>query len=183
MPRALGYFLAFLIAGPAALDADDLGAIKARGVLRAIVSMDGLPEGVSLKQGTPPGMEREMIESFAGLQRLRLEFVPVPTGGDRIPALLAGKGGVVGGSPVVAEARRKQVAFTAEVFPGRSVVVTYRPHAAVESLEQLRKERVGTLKGSSWAEQVAVAGVPPDKVDDSFSSPEQVLQGLRSHKV
>jgi len=183
MHRGLGYLPALVIVGQAALGAEDLGEIKTRGVLRAIVAMDGLPEGASLKPGTAPGMEREMIEGFAGLQRLRVEFVPVPTGSDRIPALLAGKGDVIIGSLVVTESRRKQVDFSAEVFPGRSVVVTYQPHPLVESLEQLRKERVGTMKGSSWAEQVATSGVPPDRVDDSFSTPDQVMQGLRTRKV
>jgi histidine transport system substrate-binding protein len=148
-----------------------------------IFGADGPQETISLTAGSLPGFEREMIEGFATLHRLKVEFVAVRSGGERIPALLADKGDVAGGGLIITEARRKLADFTSEVFPTRHVTVTRRPHRLIETLEQLRQARVGTHKGSSWAEAVTAAGVPPENVDDSFESPRAVLQGLREGKV
>jgi ABC-type amino acid transport substrate-binding protein len=46
--------------------------------------------------------------------------------------------------------------------------MTRRPHAPVQTLEALRLEKVGTIKGSSMAEAVR-AVVPASNVDDSFA--------------
>ena len=162
--------------------AQDLPAIVARGTLRVIFATDTLPEAISIQPGTPPGLEREMLEGFAALQRLQLEFVPVPTGGDQIPALLAGRGDLVAGAFGITEERRARVDFSAEVFPSRHVVVTRQPHARIASVAELRRARVGTIKASSWAATVAAAGVPNENVD-SFATAPDVLQGLRAEKV
>jgi ABC-type amino acid transport substrate-binding protein len=157
---------ALLLASGARLaGAEDLDAIRARGTLRVIFGSYGMPEAITLQPGAPPGLEREMIEGFAALNRLKVEFVAVDASGERIPALLANKGDVVVGGLGITEERRKVVDFTAEVFPSRHVVVTRKPHAPIETLEQLRKVRVGSIKGSSWAETVAAAGLPPENVD------------------
>ncbi len=58
--------------------------------------------------------------------------------------------------------------------------MTRKPHPRVASLDQLRAERVGTIKGSSWAEEVQKAGVPPAGVVDGFASADGVMAGLRS---
>src|SRR5262249_35565774 len=79
--------------------------------------------------------------------------------------------------------RRKLADFSVEVFPSRHVAVTRQPHPILETLEELRKARVGTTRGSSWAEAVAAAGVPAEDVDASFSTPEEGLQALREGKV
>jgi ABC-type amino acid transport substrate-binding protein len=172
-----------LASGARRLGAEDLDAIRARGTLRVIFGSYGMPEAITLQPGAPPGLEREMIEGFAALHRLKVEFVPVETSGERIPALLAKKGDIVVGGLGVTEERRKVVDFTVEVFPSRHLVVTHRPHPPIETLEQLRKVRVGTTKGSSWAETVAAAGIPPENLDLSFTTPEEVLEALRGGKV
>jgi hypothetical protein len=56
------------------------------------------------------------------------------------------------------------------VFPTRHVVLTRKPHRVVESLQELRSERVGTIKGTSMAEMVRAVGMPAANVDDSFAS-------------
>jgi membrane-bound lytic murein transglycosylase F len=141
-----------------------------------------LPEVVSFKPGTPRGLEGEMIEGFANLQRLTLEFVPVATMPEKITALQEGKGDVIVAF-VATEQRRKVVDFTADVFPTRHVVLTRLPQPAIRSLEELRRARVGTMKGSSWAEVVTGAQVRPENVDDSFTNPGAVMAALRSGKV
>jgi polar amino acid transport system substrate-binding protein len=63
------------------------------------------------------------------------------------------------------------------------VVVTYRPRrGTVLSVEELRRERVGTVAGTSMADAIAAAGVPPANVDASYTT-ETVVDALRSGKV
>jgi ABC-type amino acid transport substrate-binding protein len=96
--------------------------------------------------------------------------------------LVEGRADVVAGRFTATEARRRQVDFTAEVFPTRSVVVTRKPHRVVESVAELRRERVGTVRGTSLANAVAAAGVPPANVDDTVPS-GGLPQALRSGQV
>ena len=79
-----------------------------------------------------------------------------------------------------AEERKKKIAFTRETFPTRTVVLTRRPSLPVTSLDELRALRVGTIRGSSMAEAVARAGVPPANVDDGVKPgglPEALAAG------
>ena len=101
----------------------------------------------------------------------------------RIPALVEGRGDVVAGGLAATSSRREQVEFTAEIFPIKHAVVNLKPGKAVGTLEEFRRERVGTVKGSSWAELVASAEVPKSNVDDSFSSVAEMLDALRSGRI
>jgi membrane-bound lytic murein transglycosylase F len=159
--------------------AADLAEIKARGSLRVLV-FDRSDEFFSLKPGTPPGFDHELLTGFASLHRIRLEVTPLPSWGDLIPALLQGKGDLVAGRFTVTPARSEQIAFTIEVFPTRNVVVTRRPHRVVHTLEEFRVEKVGTIRGTSMAEAIAAAGVPPAHIDDTIpwgTLPEAVAAG------
>ena len=166
-----------------ALGAEDFPEIKQSGVLRVIVGQDSMPEAATLEPGAPPGLERELIEGFAALHRLRIKFVGVPVHSDRFPALLAGKGDVVVGNVGITEERRKLVSFTHEVFPNRSIAVSWRPHPPPRTLDQLRRERVGTMRNSAWSARLESAGVPPANIDDSFETAEQVVDALRAGRV
>ena len=104
--------------------------------------------------GPRPGFDRAVLDGFAGLQRIKLEVVPVPGWDNLIPALLQGRGDLIAGRFTVTDTRLKQIAFTSEVFPSRNVVLTRKPHAPVATVEALRDEKVGTNKGSSMAEAV-----------------------------
>jgi ABC-type amino acid transport substrate-binding protein len=95
-------------------------------------------------------------------------MVPVAGWDGLVPALQEGRGDVIAGRFTVTEARRRQIDFTVEVFPTRNVVLTRKPHRVVTTLEELRQERVGTVKGTSMADAVAAARVPPSNVDDSI---------------
>ena len=153
---------AVLIALPAS--AVDLPEIQARGSLRVIAAEGEQPEMFDF-DGDPakPGLEREMLEGFAGLKRLKLEVVPVKAFADRIPALLRGDGDVIVGLVDTAE-RRKQIDFTAEVLPVRHLVVTHKPAPPVKSVEEFRKKKVGTIRGTTWARETLAAGVPESQV-------------------
>jgi membrane-bound lytic murein transglycosylase F len=169
-------FAGSLASGAAAADWPE---IQARGVLRVLAPLDTMPEMFSLKGEPAPGIERELIEGFASLHKLKIEYVPVANTHERIPLLLEGRADVLVGGMAVTEARRKLVDFTTEVLPLRHVVVTRRPHPTVASLEQLRRERVATLKGSSWAEQVEAAGVPRENVE-TFTTVPEIMAALHN---
>lgn len=176
--RGLSFLLALAATSAAA---QDLPELKQRGTLRAIVDSSNLVERFNLGPGEP-GLEREMLQSFAALHQLKLEVVTVENIEARLHALIARKGDVVAGT-VVTESRKKLVAFTSEVLPSRHVVITRKPASAITSLEELRSQRVGATKGSSWAETALAAGVPPANLDDSYRQPEDLLAALKSRRV
>jgi len=160
--------LACALAAAVPLSAADLGEVTTSGTLRVIVMpLSTKDEFFPIPPGTRPGFDREVLEGFARLHRIKLEVVPVDGWDNLIPALIQGKGDVVAGRFTVTESRLKQIAFTSEVFPSRNVVLTRKPHAPVATVEALREEKVGTIKGSSMAEAVR-AVVPAPNVDDSF---------------
>jgi len=156
-----------LLATSAVSAASDLGEITKRGTLRVLAVLVNQQESfVSTRPGV--GLDRELLESFAALHRVTVTMVPVAGWDGLVPALLEGRGDVIAGRFTVTEARRKQIDFTVEVFPTRNVVLTRRPHRVVTTLEELRQERVGTVKGTSMADAVAAGRVPPSNVDDTI---------------
>jgi ABC-type amino acid transport substrate-binding protein len=159
--------------------AADLPEVKRRGELRVlVVSASGPDAFFPLAPGAEPGFDRELLDGFGQLHGVRLTVVSV-SGWDRlVPSLLEGKADLIAGRFTVTEARRRLIDFTVEVFPTRPVVVTRAPHPPVTSLEQLRSERVGTVKGTSLAEEVVAAGVPAVQIDDSFSPASLPLVSL-----
>jgi ABC-type amino acid transport substrate-binding protein len=181
MPRALtvlSLLVALLVATPSR--AIDLAEVKGRGALRVLVMGVRSGDEFFAPAGPQPGFDREVLEGFARLQRVRLEVVPVAGWDLLIPELLAGKGDVIAGRFTVTESRKKLIAFTAEVFPTRNVVLTRRPHRPVRTIVELREEKVGTVRGTSLAEAVAAAGVPPANVDSTVPSgtlPEALKSG------
>jgi len=157
--------LAVLAAAP--LLAGDLPEVKSRGTLRVLaVVRNQADEFVSTEPGR--GFDREILEAFCALHKLKLEVVEQRNWGDLIPALQQNKGDLIAGRFNVTPARREQIAFTSEVFPSRHVVLTRKPHRVVTTLEELREEKVGTVQGTSMAEVVAAAGVPPAHVNDTI---------------
>jgi ABC-type amino acid transport substrate-binding protein len=163
--------------------AADLPDIQKAGTIRVIVWTDNLPELFSAKPGPEPGLEYEILEGFTRLRRLKIAIVTVPSLDARIPALLRGEGDMVAGGLVNTESRRRLVDFTAELFPIRHVAVTRKPHPPITTLEQLHAVKVGTVKGSSWADQIQQAGVPASQVNDSYASPDALMAGLRAGEV
>jgi ABC-type amino acid transport substrate-binding protein len=177
LPLVLGLWAAGAVHATAA----DLDEITQRGSLRVLAVLANQQESfVSAKPGV--GLDRELIEGFATLHRLKVTMVPV-VGWDRlVPMLLEGRGEVIAGRFTVTEARRRQIDFTVEVFPTRHVVLTRRPHRVVNTVDELRLERVGTVRGTSMADAVAAAQVPPSNVDDGIPT-GTLPAALRSGRV
>lgn len=147
--------------------AADLPEIVARGTLRVLV-VDGSPAFFALDPKREPGLDRELLDDFARLHKLTVVAVDVPSWSQLIPELLAGRGDVLAGGVTVTDARRRDVAFTTEVFPTRNVVVTRKPTPAIGTLDELRRQKVGTIRGTSMAELIAALGIKG--VDDGLPS-------------
>jgi len=147
----------------------DLAEIQQRGVLRVLVmpAPDEAHFFNSAGQGEP-GFDREIVEGFAHLHDLRTEVVPVSSWGDLVPALLAGKGDLIAGTFTATAARRRQIAFTVEVFPTRIVVVSRAPTEAPASIGALRGMRVGCIADSSPAN--ALRAETAATIDDGIPS-------------
>src|SRR5262245_57604894 len=89
--------VALVVALAGSAGAGDLADVKARGVLRVLAASDEDPEWFSMTGGDTPGFEREALEGFARLQRLRFEIVPVAEWENAIPWLVEGRGDVLAG--------------------------------------------------------------------------------------
>ena len=170
--------LCLALAPSAVHAAGDLPAIEARGTLRILVPADETPEMFAFERGTSPGFEREMLEGFAALRKVKIEVIPVERFEDILPALQKGQGDVVTGINDTA-ARRQAVDFTVEVLPSRHVVVTRKPHPPVGTVFQFRSEKVGVLKGTTWADSASAAGVHPEL----FAEEKDVLAALKSGRI
>jgi ABC-type amino acid transport substrate-binding protein len=154
----------------------DFAEIKARGVVRVLCGEED-PVWFSIQGGPAPGFEREVLEGFARLHKLRFEAVVVTRWEDAIPELLKGRGDLIAGMNDT-EARRQRISFTSELLPSRHVVVTRAPYKVIRTPEELRAERVGVIPETTWAEAVAAAGVPADRVE-KVTSVAAGLEGLR----
>ncbi len=174
---ALG--VAVLALGATRASTADLAEIKARGTLRVLASADEDPVWFSIRKSEAPGFEREVLEGFARLHKLRFEAVPVARWEDAIPMLVRREGDILGGVSVTAE-RRQRVDFTVELLPARSIVVTRRPRPAIRALPELRAARVAIVPDTTWAEALEAAGVPPARtlrVADISAAVEAIQTG------
>jgi ABC-type amino acid transport substrate-binding protein len=174
--------LALVIAGgTSGAFAADLQDIKARGTLKVIAQKGEAPEMFRFSGAGEPGFEREMIQRFARIHEIEVEVVPVGTSAERIPALLRGDGDVIIGI-VNTESRRKQIAFTEEVLPARHLVVTWKPHRVVETVEEFRREKIGVVRSTSWAQAAVEAGVPLGKMT-LFPDREDIFAALADGRI
>ena len=181
MRHALTLWLLAATLSAASLPAADLPQVNERGTLRVLVVFsDEEFFFFSAKPGTPPGFDQELLTGFADLHKLKLEVVPVAGWDVLIPWLLKGKGDVIAGGFTATDTRRKQIAFTSEVFPTRNVVVTRKPHRVVTTLAQLKEEKVGTIRGTSMAEDLVAAGI--QHVDLSLDT-GQFVRALKDNKI
>ncbi len=180
-PSRLSPLLGALVLGAVLLPGHgfaDLETIRASGRLRVLV-VQRADEFYRVGPDGDSGFDREILEGFARRAGLRLETIPVD-GWDKVfDALLKGQGDVIAGHLTATETRRKLMAFTEEVFPSRHVVVTYRPHRIIQNLEELRSEKVGTVRGTSMQELIREAGVPPSNIFEVplGSLPDQLRAG------
>lgn len=181
MRRSLAALAAFSLAS--SRGAADLGDLEKEGRLRVLcVLVAEEPEFFAHPPGDRPGFDREVLEGWARMHKLRLEVVRQTSWDALVPALLESKGDVIAGRFTATESRRKRIAFTAETFPTRNVVISRRPRPPVETPEQLRGEKVGIVKGTSLAEAAGEMRLDRVQVDDQVPS-GGLPQALRSGRV
>jgi ABC-type amino acid transport substrate-binding protein len=175
-------FLVVLAAAvPARAPAADFADIRARGVIRVLAATDENPEWFSMRSSARPGFEREVLEGFARIHKLRFEVVGVAHWGEAISMLVQKKGDVLAGVNVT-EARRKLVDFTDELLPARHVAVTRKPRRPVTGEAELRALSVAVVPDTTWAEAVAKAGVGSSQVIAVADVPE-ALAALKSGRA
>jgi ABC-type amino acid transport substrate-binding protein len=182
--RLLG--LACLAMLPLATDgsARDLAAIRKDGTLRVlVVPLEREPEFVDLGSKTRPGFDVEVLQGFARAQKVELEVVTISGWDQLIPALLKERGDVIAGRFTDTEARRKQIQFTQAVFPTGVVVVTRKPRAVVNTLDELKTEKIGTIRGTSMDEAVTAAAGSKVKIDYTALEQKDVSAALRSGDI
>jgi polar amino acid transport system substrate-binding protein len=166
-----------------AADARDLADIRKDGVLRVLVVPDArVREFVDLDTKARPGFDIEILQGFARAQKLELRPVSL-TGWDKLlPALLKDEGDVIAGCFTNTEARRRHIQFTQPVFPTGTVVVTRKPHRVVNTLEELREEKVGTIRGTSMEDALATVGMK-GKLDYAVLEQKDLSAALRSREI
>ena len=165
----------------AALAAPDFADSKSRGVIRVLAATDENPEWFAARAGERPGFEREVLEGFARLHKLRFEVVGVKQWEEAIPMLLQKKGDILAGVNDT-EARRKQIDFTDELLPARHVAVTRKPRRPVANEAELKTRTVAVVPDTTWAEAVTRAGVAPSQVVAVADVPE-ALAALKSGRA
>lgn len=178
--RRAGCLLMVLLPWGKTSAAQDLSEIRARGALRVLVVP--LEDSPFFSTGAQLGFDRELVEGFSNLQRLKLEVVPVKSWDSLIPALQAGKGDLIAGNYTDTEQRRKTIDFTQEVFPTRNVVVSFQPHKPPQDMSEFRGEKIGIVKGTSMADALRTAGITGAAVDDSIP-PGGLLAALKRGTV
>jgi membrane-bound lytic murein transglycosylase F len=169
----------------ASAGAEDLPAIKQRGVLRVLAVLEEkAPEFVSTQAGRDPGFDREVLDAFGRTHGVKVELVLVPAWDQLLPWLQEGKGDLIGGRVSNTADRRKTVDFTDEVFPTRIVALTRKPTPPVATLAQLAAHRkVHTIRGTSMVDALRAAGIPEAKIDVSPIQAGTIAEALRAGEV
>ncbi len=161
----------------------DLAEIKKSGSLRVLaVIVPSEPEFFAHRAGQEPGFDREVLDGFATLHGLRLEVVALAAWDALAPALVQGRGDVIAGRYTASDERRKEIAFSVEVFPTRVVIVSRAPKPRIDSLEALRVARIGVVRGTSLVDVLRAAQVPPEKLDTNIASGGS-LEALRVGRI
>jgi membrane-bound lytic murein transglycosylase F len=144
-----------------------LGPVAADGKL-TVVYADADTPFLDHGPGGPSGFDYDVLQGFADRHGLTIELVSVADAGDLIPALRAGRAELIAGGFTHTPERARDVVFTGEVTPQRHVVITLSPDPAVDTVDALRRLKVGTVGGTSWEAATRAAGIPADKVDATF---------------
>jgi ABC-type amino acid transport substrate-binding protein len=112
---------------------------------------------IFLDQGAPSGLEYEILAYYARASGRRLEVRWIPKFEDLLPALQQGKGDVAAANLSITPERRDKFAFTVPYFTVR-VVLVERKGKRTTRLDQLRGERLATIRGTTY--ETILSAVP-----------------------
>ena len=172
MARWLGAALGLLAAAASASELE----LRKSGALQVLV-VDGSPAFFRLKGAGASGLDREILDGFARLNGLSVTVVEAPSWSALVPWLVEGRGDVLAGGVTETSARAQKIAFAAEVMPTRLVLVSRKPTRVLATIDELRQEKVGTVRGSSMAEALQAAGVEFDSGIPSGGVPDALRSG------
>lgn len=132
--------------------AEDLSQIRFRREFRVLVPQQPHADDRLVTRGAHAHEAMALIEQFAEEQFLIPITVSVPRWEDLAPALLAGRGDVIGASMRIREYRSRDVAFSVPVTSMREVLVT-RSADRVQEPGDLRGREIALRERSSfWRE-------------------------------
>lgn len=130
-------------------------------------------------QANPVHAELELLEAFARAEGRTLVQVPVPTFGELIPSLLAGKGDVIAAGLTVTDERKKQVAFTRATRSVNELLVAKADATGLPKNKEALSGRVVTIPaGSAFASTLrGVDGVTIDE-KSGLLAPDQLARDV-----
>jgi membrane-bound lytic murein transglycosylase MltF len=158
----------------------ELADVRKRSQLRVLVA-ESPRQFFGWKPGAAPGLEREVLQGFARLQRVDLAIVPMPSRAAMFGALAKGEGDLAAGA--LCAFAEGDVEYSAEVLPSRYVVVSRRPAPSVLTLDELRHRKLGLVKGTAGLGDTldVIAMLEPPTQD--WGDAAAVLAALKAGKV
>jgi polar amino acid transport system substrate-binding protein len=163
----------------AALAADTLATVKAKGVLVAGVK-DSLPPFGSVDPNTREfkGYDIDFVKYIAKKLGVKVEYKPV-TSANRIPMLMESRVDILAATMTKTPARAQQIDFSYTYFLTGQKFLTKK--GTVHSLKDLAGKKIGTAKGSTSEQNVAKA--VPSATILSFDDYPQAVLALQQGKV
>ena len=162
-----------------AVAVEDLSAIRFRRKFRVLVTQQAHTEDPSAVPGASEHEAMALLEQFADEQFLLLEVVIVPHWEDLVPALLAGRGDVIGPSMRIREYRSQDVAYSVPVSSVRELLVTRAADRIATPHDLQERELALRARSTFWPELHRLRRKVPDIqvriIADSLPA-EEVLQ-------
>ena len=133
------------------LESGDLPALRKHGYLRILnppsAHIEHLP-----RHGFPREVEETLLNSLAESMGLTLVHVTVKRHEDLVPALLEGKGDVIGGNFTITSQRKEQIAFSVPVGIIQEQLVTRLNDDAIKKLDDLKGRTIVVRRSSAFWE-------------------------------
>lgn len=118
------------------LERGDLQALKSRGELRVLLPINQV-EGLYLPRSSSSLFDQHAaIEEIAAALGLKIRIVPVRKTKDLIPALLEGRGDLIGAN-IKIKAHHEGIAFTAPLAQARAQIITRADDISLRKTEDL----------------------------------------------
>jgi len=177
----------------------DLDTMRKHGVIRVLVTYKKTEYFVV--NGRQHGFEYELMEQYEKAinkgrkkGRLPIDIVYIPVPFERlIPSLLEGRGDIIAAGMTITPKREEQVAFTIPYVENVSeVLVTYKSHDSIRSMDDLSGRIMYVLSGSSYVqhleelgENFKAQGKPPVYVveSDRYLATEDILELVNANVV
>lgn len=143
-----------VVEAPAVIDLGDLDAVRARGILRALV-LDTGEEALPRPTRRSATIHRDRAREIARRLGVKVQYVPVDSIDGLERALLAGRGDVIADDLIATAPRAERIAFTRPVTTTSELLVGRRGDNNPRALEELAGHAVHVPERSPYAETLA----------------------------